>query len=310
MSTNSVKVAVIILTINQQRKATRCLESFRAVTHPSFRIILWDNGSGDGTPEIIRQEFPEVLLHRHPSNLGVASGRNEAAKIAIREFNPPYILFIDNDMTVSPDFLAKLIAPFETQQDLAQTAGKIYDLNDHRRLYGAGGCRIRFWCGDTGHVGYGEIDYGQYDKPRKCYPSGGCMLVRTDVFQQLGGFDAVFNPYGPEDLDFALRVRKAGYYGFFAPDAVVFHETRPGKTFEGGKYTETFARHRSKHWLLFMKRHAPLWQKAIFMSIIGPYLFGKVLLREFKKGNFTVFRGLLTGLAESGKVKNKGKMTL
>jgi len=294
-STN-VKVVVILLTMNQKEKTIRCLKSFGSVISPPCKIVLWDNGSDDGTAEMVRQEFPDVLVHHHPQNAGVASGRNEAAKIAMKRFNPDYLLFLDNDMTVTPGFMDALLKPFESERGLAQTTGKIKDMGNHERLYGAGGCRIKFWLGETGHVGYGEIDRGQYDQQTRCIPSGGCIFVRSDVFQQLGGFDNNFDPYGPEDLDFGLRVVKAGYYGLFVPEAVVFHETRRSRTFEGGRYTEKYAFTRARHWLFFMNRHASLVQKLGFLFVGAPYLLMILMIREAKNGNLIVaLKGLVRG---------------
>jgi len=304
MKAKSIKVGVIILTMNQRENTLRCLESFNAVKNPTFKILLWDNGSQDDTKEAVAQDFPNVWVHYNSRNIGVASGRNEAARIMVEHFNPRYLLFLDNDMIVSPGFLDALLAPFENITSLAQTTGKISDLNDPKRLYDAGGYQVRFWRGDTLHLGYGETDSGQYDKPRKCYPSGGCMLVRADVYQKLGGFDPGFDPYGSEDLDFGIRVQKAGYYGLYVPQAVVYHEFKPAPTTvrdEGNP--EKVARCWSEHWFLLMRRHAPIWQKLIFMVLTAPYLFVKVAVREYRRGNLTILKELLGGFFNFGKTQ-------
>ncbi len=127
------------------------------------------------------------------------------------------------------------------------------------------------------------------------------MLVRADIFQELGGFDSAFDPYGPEDLDFGIRAKKAGYYGLYVPDAIVYHESNPGHTFEDGQYTATYARHRSKSWMMLMNRHAPFWEKLVFMTLTAPFLFLKVSIREISKGNFSAIKGILGGVLEFGK---------
>ena len=83
-------------------------------------------------------------------------------------------------------------------------------------------------------------------------------MVRSDVFQQLNGFDPLFGPFGPEDLDFSLRLRQAGYKAMYIPKAVGYHQV--SHTYGEG-YSEEYARHKSRHWLLFMRRHASIWQK-------------------------------------------------
>lgn len=302
MKAKNIKIGVIILTMNQRENTLRCLESFNSVKNSAFKILLWDNGSQDGTKEAVNRDFPDVWVQYSSRNIGVASGRNEAARIMMENFNPRYLLFLDNDMTVSPGFLDALLAPFEHITSLALTTGKISDLNDHGRLFDAGGYQVRFWRGDTLHVGYGEADNGQYDKPCKCFPSGGCMLVRSDVYQILGGFDPRFDPYGSEDIDFGIRAQKAGYYGLYVPQAVVYHELRPAPTtFLDQENREKVARCWSEHWFLLMRRHAPIWQKLIFMVLTAPYLFVKAVVRESRQGNLAIFKELLGGFFTFGK---------
>lgn len=291
----NVDTAVIVLTMNQRDKTLRCLESLRAVHGASFAVVLWDNASSDGTVEAARQSFPEVLTHHHETNLGVASGRNAAARMAAEQFDCRYFLFLDNDTTVDPDVIRLLRAPFEGDPRLAQTTPKIRFYNDHSILYGARGCGVNFLTGRTTHIGYREIDRGQYDERSACIPSGGCMVVRRDVFERLGGFDAIFDPYGPEDLDFGFRVREAGYTALYIPEAVIYHDPSPGKTISQGQYTEMYASYRSKHWLRFMRRHATAMQRAGFYAIGAPYLLLRVLVREGRKGNFSAIKGLIRG---------------
>jgi GT2 family glycosyltransferase len=293
---DQTKVAVILLTMNQRAKTIRCLHSLSQPQYLSHKIILWDNGSEDGTVKAVQNEFNSVIVHSHPKNVGVASGRNMASNLAIQNINPEYLFFLDNDMTVTPLCLENLLSPFSTHERLAQTTGKILNMDDPTRIYGAGGNRVRFWLGVTKHVGYGEFDQGQYDEIKRCIPSGGCMLVRTDIFQKIGGFDTNFDPYGPEDLDFGLKVIKAGYYGLYIPEAIVYHETRPGRTFEGGKYTAKFASLRVKNWFTFMNRHASLWQRFGFYFIGIPYLMGSFIIHQSKQGNLIpAMRSLVIG---------------
>jgi GT2 family glycosyltransferase len=301
-------VVAILLTVDQRDLTLRCLDSLRRVDRPRLEIALWDNGSRDGTSRAVSTAHPGVEIHREPSNVGVASGRNGAARLAAERFAPRFFFFLDNDMVIEPDCLAALATPFDRDPLVAQTTGKIRQLGDRERLYGAGGCRTIFWRGDTRHVGYGELDRGQYDAPASCIPSGGCMLVRREVFEELGGFDTTFDPYGPEDLDFGLRAVAAGYHGIYVPEAVVYHESTPGRTFEGGQYTGLFASTRVRHWLTLLRRHATLVEKAGFFFLGAPYLMVVLLERERKRGNlWTTLRGLLRGFVESTAQQRRGE---
>jgi GT2 family glycosyltransferase len=121
------------------------------------------------------------------------------------------------------------------------------------------------------------------------------MMVRTEVFTQLKGFDPIFDPFGPEDLDFSLRLQKAGYRALYVPQAVAFHVV--SHTFGRG-YSEEYARHKSRHWLTFMRRHASPIQQLGFFLFGAPILAIQVLLREGRKGNLGALRGIARGILD------------
>lgn len=295
---NNRRVAVIVLSLDQREMTLKCLADVRAQEGPPFDIVLWDNGSRDGTAERVRREFPEVLTHAHPENLGVASGRNAAAALAMERLDPTHLLFLDNDITPWPDFIRELLAPFEHDGRLAQTQGKLRYTDDPERLNDGGGHRVQFWLGRTTPVGYKEIDRGQHDRPAPCLPCGGAMMVRADVFRELGGFDATFDPFGPEDLDFSLRVGEAGWHALYVPTAVAYHEVT--HTFGAG-YTEDYARLKAQHWLRLMCRHASPWQQLGFFVVGAPWALGQMVLREVRRGNASAVRGVLRGAWDLGR---------
>jgi len=273
-------VALIILTLNQREATLRCLQSVVRSTGIPVHVLLWDNGSADGTTDTVRAQYPDVLVLRSESNLGVAGGRNAAAEAAIERWHPKYLFFMDNDMEIDPQCVRELAAAMQADPLTAQATGKIRILGREAQLYGAGGCVLDFRHGKTGHVAHGEHDDGRFDRPGPCLPSGGCMMIRTDVFRALGGFDTIFNPYGPEDLDIGLRLRKAGYSAVYVPSAVVFHEATPGHTGGGGMHSWKYVCRKAQHWLILLHRHATLREQAYFYFIGGPTLALFVLWRR------------------------------
>ena len=124
------------------------------------------------------------------------------------------------------------------------------------------------------------------------------MMVRSAVFRELGGFDPTFDPFGPEDLDFSLRLQKTGYAALYVPEAVAYHAV--SHTF-GEEYGEDYARHKARHWFIFMRRHASLFQQLGFVFLGAPFLAAKVLLREVRRGNLGVLRGLIYGFLDFAK---------
>jgi O-antigen biosynthesis protein len=262
------RVAVIMLTWNQRDMTLRALAALERA-RGAAEVLLWDNGSTDGTAEAVEAAFPRVLVERHPRNLGVASGRNAAAAKALERFSPTHLLFLDNDMVVTEGAIDALLGAFKTDPGLGQAGGKFRFLDDPGRLNDGGGCRIDFWTGSTQPVGYGELDEGQYDEPRSGVVCGGAMMmVRADVFRHLGGFETCFDPHGPEDLDFSLRLQAAGFGSRYVPAALGYH--RGSQTFAGGRRSLAYARNRVRQWLRFLGRHGSTIDKIAFFLIGAP----------------------------------------
>jgi GT2 family glycosyltransferase len=290
------RVGVVILSWNQLEKARACIASLLKSQGSPPRILLWDNGSTDGTVAAISEAFPEVIVHRHPVNLGVARGRNEAADMAIEIFDTTHLLFLDNDLIVEPGFIDALLKPFMADPKVGQTQAKLRFLNDRARLNDGGGCQISFLWGRTTPVGYGEVDRGQHDRQQPCIACGGAMMVRMDLFRRLGGFDLQFNPFGPEDIDFSLRLTKSGYDALYVPEALAYHEVSHSI---GKGYEPEYARAKARNWLNFMRRHATLGQMVGFFMIGLPWRAITLVVREVRRGNAGAIRGIFRGIVDS-----------
>ena len=301
------RVVVVILSFNQRAQTLRCLEHLQSLqpAEGPFNVLLWDNGSKDGTAEAVRKAFPGISVEACPENLGVARGRNAAGRRAIELFDPALLLFLDNDIVVQPGFVASLQAAFTGPDGarIGQAQAKLRLADQPELLNDGGGCNIQFWLGRTRPVGYSEVDRGQRDTPAQCVACGGAMMVRRALFEQLGGFDERFSPFGPEDLDFSLRLQKAGWEAWYRPAAMGFHDVN--HTFGAAGYTEDYARHRARHWMELMRRHAsPLdWLGFVFIGV--PLIAGRVVVREARKGNlWSALRGLARGTVDN---KHGGK---
>lgn len=298
MPFNLPRILVLVLTYKQRDKTLACLSDLLRSGDIPFQVLVWDNGSQDDTIAAVNAVFPSVQTHYSEVNLGVAGGRNASAQMALEKYAATHLLFLDNDILVEPGFVGALYKPFETDRQMGQTQAKLRFMHDRSLINDGGGARISFVFWRVRPVGFGEQDKGQYDAARPCISCGGAMMVRADVFQRLDGFDPLFGPFGPEDLDFSLRLQKAGYKAMYIPKAVGYHQV--SHTFGEG-YSEEYARHKSRHWLLFMRRHATAWQKMAFYLIGAPILAVQVIIREARRGNLRAIRGLMQGLLQHRK---------
>lgn len=288
------RIAIVMLTHNQREMTLDCLGHVFEMVGPRYDVVLWDNGSTDGTVEAVRERFPHVLAYWSPNNLGVASGRNAGAALALEQLDPTHLLFLDNDIEVEPEFVAALLDGFHEAGSVGQTQAKLRFFDDREVLNDGGGCQISFWRGTTSPVGFQEVDLGQHDRRKDCVACGGAMLTRSDVFRQLGGFDAKFDPVGPEDIDYSLRLQKEGHRALFIPEAVGYH--RVSHTFGGGRYSEEYAKHKARNWFVFLRRHGPLHQQVGFFMLSAPLLVARLVVREARGGNLGAIRGMFRGL--------------
>jgi O-antigen biosynthesis protein len=288
----------VILSFNQREQTLRCLAALleKLPAEGPFDVLLWDNGSVDGTVDAVRSAFASISVHAHPENLGVAGGRNAAGRQAVAEFDPELLLFLDNDIFVLDGFVSRMAETLTApgNEHIGQTQAKLRLADQPNVLHYGGGSRLVFWRGITQPVGFGEVDHGQYDTPTRCVACGGAMMVRTRIFEQLGGFDEIFSPYGPEDLDFSLRLQEAGWEAWYVPGAVGLHDYN--HTFGAAGYSEDYARHRARHWMLLMRRHASPLDWLGFLCLGVPLIAGRVVLRETRRGNLVgALRGLVRG---------------
>jgi GT2 family glycosyltransferase len=291
-------VAVVMLTLNQRDTTLRALASLMPQVEPGMRVLVWDNGSNDGTVEAVLAAYPDVVAHHHPTNLGVASGRNAGAKFVIERYQPEYLLFLDNDLVLRPRFVRELLDVLERDPDVGQVQAKLLYLDEPGRINDGGGVRINFLLGQTDPVGFKEIDRGQCEQVAPCISGGGAMMVRARLFHELGGFDGVFDPFGPEDLDFSLRLQEAGHRALYIPTAVALHAVN--HTYEGGgDYTAVYARSKARHWLRFLRRHGTPLQKAGFFLVGAPIIAARMVFRELRKGNPGAILGSVRGMVEA-----------
>jgi len=214
-------VYIIVLNWNRREDTLECLRSLSAVKYENFKILLVDNASSDGTVEAVAREFPAASIVSNSTNLRFAGGNNVGIRIAM-ERGADFVLLLNNDTTVDPDFLTELVAG-ASSDSTGMTGPKMYFYDDPKRLWYAGG-KIEFWKGWISHIGVREVDAGQYDTPAETqYISGCCVLVKKEVVERIGMLDEAYYIYG-EDADWCVRATRAGYVLRYVPAARIWHK--------------------------------------------------------------------------------------
>jgi GT2 family glycosyltransferase len=213
-------VSINIVTHDNRQDIQACLEAVLRSRDVALEVIVADNASTDGTPELVRQAFPAVRLVEYTANLGFAEANNRAVRLAQGDF----VLLLNADAVVAPDAIAVLASRMASDPQIGVLAPKMLFLQEPRVINSVGlqANRICYSC-DRGFL---EYDQGQYDAEADVIGAcGGAMFVRRSVTSEIGLFDEEYFMYY-EDLDFCIRSWLAGYKVLYTPEAIVYHRMR------------------------------------------------------------------------------------
>ncbi|WP_286878091.1 glycosyltransferase family 2 protein [Methanosaeta sp. UBA458] len=207
-------ISVIVLNYNGKGFLNSCLSSLASQTYSDFEVIVVDNGSRDGSPEYIEENYPWVRLAKNEENLGFAGGTN----VGIRAAKGEFIITLNNDSRADSRFIEELIKPM-ADPEVGVCAAKM--LFPDGRINSAGICISR--SGAAWDRGMFEPDRGQYEFVEEVFGAcAGAALYRREMLDEIGLFDEDFFLY-LEDVDLAFRARLAGWKCLYVPGARVIH---------------------------------------------------------------------------------------
>jgi GT2 family glycosyltransferase len=298
-------VTIIMLTWKSYEVTRDCLLSLRSLDYRNFEVLLVDNASGDGSPEKLAAEFPEVKLIRNAENLGFPGGNNVGIREALKE-STRYLLLLNNDTIVAPDFLSQMVRVAETDPSIGVVNPKIYFFEPSDRLWCAGGCYTPWWSLSRAR-GVHERDVGKYDRTEEISFATGCaFLIKTEVVRRIGLLDETFF-LGFEDLDWSLRVAQAGYKIYYVPTSVIWHKDSYDTKKNHGKPVKDFYSTRNR--ILFARKHMRARYWPLFALSLGSYMLyrsGGYLLRGEPKRITALFKGVAAGI--STKICSEGQV--
>lgn len=247
--------ATVAIVINRNKRAylARCLEHLARLAPPCDRTIVVDDASTDGSAAMVREKFPAAELVALDERGGPAAARNAGIRRADAGRQFEFYLFLDNDAFVEPTTLGALREAASSDPTIGLVVPKAYQSLEDRRLHLAGELRVDFGRARITPVGAGEIDRGQYDERRPIDAcSGFAVLARREALERVGRFDEAFFPPAWEDVDLALRIRRAGFSIVYEPAAIVEHV---GGVLGRGPIGERESA-KVSNWFLLMRKHA------------------------------------------------------
>ena len=289
-------VQILILNYNAGEALRRCLQCLQASDAGAYPVLLVDNASQDGSPEMVAAEFPNVEIVRLAQNSGFAAGVNAGlAELEARSFDA--LLLLNPDTEVSATFLEPLLAACQGGQRIV--GPKLLTGPAATTIWCAGG-DVTFGLNLTRLRGHRQPDRGQFDQAETVtFLPATVWLMPRALYQKVGDFDESFFCY-VEDVDYCLRAHNHGYELYYEPASSVYHA---GSWSSGGGYTALRKYLNALGSWTFMRKHGTLRRWCTFLAfdvLTAPLALGYGLLQRRPGAAWWKIRGLIDGFFDRG----------
>lgn len=245
------KTAVLVLNWNNAAATFDCLACVQAGA-PRLQAVVTDNGSGDGSGDLIASVHPDVPIVRLPGNEGFARGTNAGLRWVLARSEYDMVVFLNNDARVSADDLLRAVEIVRNDHSIGLLTGKI--LRPDGRLWYGGG-RLRRWRGGVDIFGARRRDCGQCNLATDVtFVSLAFAVARRDVIERVGLLAEEYF-FGQEEWDYSFRVRKAGYRLRYEPSIGCMH----GGDGSHSNSSPEFVYNGYRNKLIFQQRYLPRW---------------------------------------------------
>lgn len=270
-------VAIVVLSFNNYLDTCECVESLNNIDYPNYKIFIVDNCSTDGSPQRLKDRFPDHCFICNDRNSGFAGGNNIGIKLALG-IEADFVWIINNDTVVKRDALEKMVARANLDPSIGIVASKIFYYCKPDMIHFAGG-KIQKWKGSSRHIGMGEIDDGRFNAAKEMdFATGASMLARADMIKEVGLMREDYFLYF-EDTDWCLRAKEAGWKIVFEPEAHIWHKVNATTGNENPKIRYYVSRNR----LICCKLHYKLFLPTVFVTGIKRFIIS-YFVRFFLKG--------------------------
>lgn len=261
------KISIVILNWNGKKHLKKCLLSIKKVSYFPFEAIVVDNSSSDGSAEMVKKEFPQVVLVLNKKNLGYSGGNN----VGIKKSTGSYVFILNNDTEVTEDFLDPLVAVMEKDATIGCVQPKLLYASDHMLLNAVGS-----YFTSTGflyHYGYRKkSNPKQYNLPLTIYSAKGAgMLLRKSALEKVGLFDEDFFIFF-EETDLCHRLWLAGYKIVYIPSSIIYHHEAVDTSKQMKDYTRNYLSFRNRI-CSFIKNLEGISMIKIFIVLFLIYFF-------------------------------------
>jgi len=289
------KVFIIILSWNRLNDTLECVESVKKIDYRNFEIMVVDNGSTDGSAEVVEKRYPNITLIKNERNVGYAIGNNRGIEKAL-EMGCEYVFLLNNDTTIDAACLNELVRIAESDAHIGAVGPKIYLYQNPAIVWYAGG-EILFREAISVSRGLFKKDRPSYNTIREVSFITGCaMLVKRKAIEEVGLLDPDYISY-MEDTDWCWRMRQKGFKLVYVPSARVYHKV--SQSFGNTAYNEKTMYLMGRNAVLFVKKYGTFmrWLKFIFFFWLSvAYALPREAMRSNQKAVFAKIKGFIDGI--------------
>ena len=251
---------VIIANWNGRDLLSECLEGLRQQTFRDIEITLVDNGSEDGSVDLVAHNYPEVNLVPLTENLGFTGANNVAFRLTQVG---DYVALLNNDAVAEPRWLEALVGALESHLEAGFAASRMLFYDNPALIDRAG----------DAFTTAGVAMFRGRNEPRERYnemkwvfgASAGAAIYRTAMLREIGIFDDDFFLLH-EDVDLSFRAQLAGYKCLYVPEAVVFH--KGSRSIASDSETAVYYGHRNLEWTYIKNMPSRLLLRSLLQHVI------------------------------------------
>ncbi len=296
-----MQIDIVIPNWNGKDLLRACLDSLETQIFSDFSVIVVDNGSSDGSQDLLRSHYPEVQVISWPENRGFSV----AVNAGIEAGTAPLIFLLNNDTELHQNCLQELASAAGKQKQADFFAAKMLNYHDRTLLDGAGDAFLR---GGVGYrLGTMEKDGDLYSKSRQVFGvCAGAALYRREMLEETGCFDEDFFAY-LEDVDLNLRANSRGKKCWYVPGAKVYHV---GSATTGSKINAFTVSLSTRNNFYVLLKNYPLSTLLRFAPAILVYQFFWFCFVVKKKQIPAYCKGLWDFMITSPKIYAKRKTNL
>ena len=295
-------VAIIVVNWNKKELTADCLRTLKMTDYKNFELILVDNGSTDGSIEYLMKIWPKMHIIKLDENYGYTTGTNIGWKYARKKLNADYICAMDNDIvTLQPEWLTLIVDELEKSPQRGIGSGK--------HLFPDGRLQTPYIGADKTY----KMDTGEYNHIKEVEAFvGPAIVIKKQVIEKVGYYDENFF-YGPNDLDYCHRARRAGFKLVYNGLSKSVHI---GSASGRSPKKDWIFRYQSEGMMIYYFRHEPFPEKIhmafrqlirVFVTRIDPVApmrFNNLLFHgTFVKRFFIYLVALKEALINTGRIK-------